>query len=95
MKINFKLCALIFATYLRRCRSLLQINYKNMIQKRSKSYINKISSYNLPCIFCKGSGFVECRLCNTGCWRCHNTKMQECIYCNGSGKGRLGLLPIK
>ena len=49
---------------------------------------NKMSQTWPPCYYCGSSGFVDCDNCTHGCWECQHTKMLECPFCNGSGKGR-------
>ncbi len=42
-------------------------------------------------MYCDGSGFVKCR---SGCWKCKETTLEECHYCNGSGKGKFCFNPL-
>lgn len=54
-----------------------------------KMAFNKLSGTFPPCFYCHSTGYVECRCCTDGCWKCRHTKLLECPICNGNGKGKL------
>ena len=37
------------------------------------SYKNKLNTFDFPCMYCDGSGYVKCRSCKSGCWKCETT----------------------
>ena len=68
--------------------TFLLINYNNLFKRSITCYRNKIYSQSLPCTYCKGTGYIPCNHCSSGCWRCEDSTMEKCPYCNGDGKGR-------
>ena len=73
--------------------TILKMNYNKFIKRSIVSYKNKISTSSLPCPFCRGSGFIVCRHCDYGCWKCDETTMERCPYCNGDGNARYAINP--
>ena len=74
--------------------AILQINYNSLIKRSIISYKNKLNTFDFPCMYCDGSGYVKCRSCKSGCWKCQETTLEECPYCNGSGKGKFCFNPL-
>jgi hypothetical protein len=37
------------------------------------------------CFFCKGTRFIRCNQCKSGCTNCNFTEMIPCPFCNNSG----------
>ena len=65
------------------------IDYKELAIRRTHALKNQYAPKTFsPCYYCHGSGYVECRYCNDGCWRCDNTTMMKCPFCGGNGEGR-------
>lgn len=73
--------------------AILQINYNSLMKRSIISYKNKLNTFDFPCMYCDGSGYVKCRSCKSGCWKCQETTLEECRYCNGSGKGKFCFNP--
>ena len=65
-------------------RKAMRLKTKRMM----KVITNKMSQDWPPCYYCGSSGFVDCDNCMDGCWKCQHTRMLECPFCSGSGKGR-------
>ena len=68
----------------------IKINKAKTIEKVGVALSNKLKN-EIPCEFCYGTGFNECLRCFNGCWECENTRMAECQYCGGTGRGGGGL----
>ena len=73
--------------------AILTINYNTLVNRKINIIKNKFHSYKLPCAFCHGSGYISCRSCSNGCWKCQDSTLEECPYCSGGGKGRFCLNP--
>lgn len=43
---------------------------------------------NMKCPYCSGTGYIKCRVCDYGCWRCQDTTLEICPFCGSSGKGK-------
>lgn len=54
---------------------------------------NKINN-KLPCVYCKGGGYLSCK-CKHGCWRCSDSTLSKCSFCSGNGKGRYEYVKIE
>ncbi len=37
------------------------------------------------CFFCKGTRFIRCNQCKSGCTNCNFTEMIPCPFCNSGG----------
>lgn len=70
-------------------------NIAGFITRTTESINNKLSKQSITCHYCNGFGYVVCEKCDNGCWRCDNTKLKTCSFCNGTGKGRYAYLPIQ
>ena len=65
------------------------IDYKELAIRRTNVLKNLYAPKTFsPCHYCYGTGYVECKHCNDGCWRCDHTTMVKCPFCGGSGEGR-------
>jgi len=63
-----------------------RINTAKTIEKVGIALSNKFKN-EVPCEFCHGTGLTECLRCFNGCWECENTRIVECKYCGGTGRG--------
>ena len=81
------------ASFTNKKNNVMKINYNNLIDRSITMYRNKIKT-QFPCIFCNGGGYIKCRHCKNGCWKCQDSMLEECPFCNGGGKGRLWLSPL-
>ena len=65
------------------------IDYKELAIRRTNALKNLYAPKTFsPCQYCHGTGYVECRHCNDGCWKCEHTTMIKCPFCDGNGEGR-------
>lgn len=65
------------------------IDYKELAMRRTQAFKNLYAPKTFsPCHYCHGTGYVECRHCSDGCWRCNHTTMMKCKFCGGNGEGR-------
>lgn len=46
------------------------------------------------CVYCNGAGYLTCRHCENGCWRCNDSTLTTCGFCSGDGKGRYAYVKI-
>ena len=59
-----------------------------------KNKLKNMEPDAIPCAYCEGEGYLECNKCEQGCWRCNHTGLEKCPFCDGSGDGKLCLIPI-
>lgn len=48
---------------------------------------NKLNN-KMVCVYCNGAGYLPCRYCLNGCWRCNHSTLQKCFFCSGDGTRR-------
>ena len=75
--------------------SILKIDHTLRLKRIILQAKNIMNNYKNNCSFCYGTGYIDCIKCNMkGCWRCNNTTLEICPYCNGDGKPRASTNPI-
>ena len=65
-----------------------ETDYFEMSIRNTKRVANLLARHDPPCPYCNGCGYLDCDACEKGCWRCKNSKIKECPFCKGDGKGR-------
>lgn len=84
-------------TSIKMCSDSDKIDYFEMTVRNTKLCANILAKHDPPCPYCNGGGYLDCDSCTKGCWRCKSSKIKECPFCKGDGRGRpaYSRLPVK
>lgn len=83
-------CKLLIVSILNFCCSSFNINYAVFIRRKALIIRNRyLRPKPYTCSYCDGGGFIDCRKCYQGCWRCEKSTLTDCPFCSGSGTGKL------
>ena len=65
-------------------RTASSVLYDNRYTYCEDHDITAIEPHNM-CLFCKGTRFIRCNQCISGCTNCNFTEMIPCPFCNSGG----------